>query len=583
MFSKWLATIKHPPKQVKANEKPRYPGFNQGITAQPIDSLVASQHELIQAIILARGLAGIHNQPLAMLWVINPITELAQWVHDLPASDARHYKEPGGLFKFCLEQGLFSIRSAERSILTRVTPEARRESERLWTHAAFLAGLVSEAVLVLASISIYSDNGKSWHPGVQPLTSWLIQHKVKKYHIRWLGKADTGMMAAIAAKIILQEQAEILAQGEKSLLPTLMSAIQSPQQGSNPLVAIVRPLRLKLINKALAEDPSNYGKPLSGMHLEPWLIDAMRHMLSNRHWLLNSQGGRVWSGLDGVYLLWPLSGSDIRHELRQAQCPFVPRTVEILADMMLEAEMIARNENGGYLFTITVPYLNSQAKAVAALKLTRKELLLLDDNNLPVVLNTAYASEPVLPDNQHTIFAEPNFSSEQIMVDDVELFSEQDTTSLAESNQNTVYDQEYIRQYANFNATAAPALMNDGIQSTTPANNPTNKATPSRVEHSWLQELLTPVVQQKTPSGVNIVYRLSQLPKKFIEITSNGDSKINVQGLRFINVDIKACVDELKTLDRLVLIDGSAIALERQGNKDIRYFIVKGDVRHVRT
>ncbi len=582
MFKQWLIKLRPAPKQATHSNKSRYPGFNPGIAVQPKQVLVDSQRDLIQDIIKARGLAGSHNQQHANVLVVNPITHLALWVHELPASDTSYYQEPSGLFKFCLEQSLFSIRSAERSILTRVTPEARREAERLWSHAAFLAGLLSEAVLILASISIYADNGKSWHPGVQPLVSWLSEHKVKKYHVRWLGKADVGMMAAIAAKIIPQEQAEILAQGEKSLLPTLMSAIQCPQQGSNPLVTIVRTVRLKLINKALAEDPSSYGRPLSGMHLEPWLIDAMRHMLSTRHWLVNRPGGRVWSGLDGVYLLWPLSGSDIRHALRQAQCPFVPRTVEILADMMLEADIIAQNENGGYLFTISVPYTNSEAKAVTALKLTRKELLLLDDNGLAFVLNAEQVSKPTQLDGEHSVSAEPSFSSEPSRVADVEQSAEQNTPAITEAKQTTAYDQDYIRQYADFTATSESVLP-EATQALTSDSSPSHKPTLSHAENQWLQDLLTPVPQKGlvTPRGVHFVQQLSQIPVKFIEITASGDSKINVQGLRFIHVDINVCLNELKALNRLVLIDGEEIAMQQQGNKSIRYLIVKGDVRHV--
>lgn len=356
----------------------RYPPFPKGIPTAPIETIINSNQEMIQQIILARGLAGNHNAKKAEITILEPIRHLVEIVHLLPASEKNHFRTPGGLFRFSLESALFGIRYAERRILTRVTPEIRRENEALWTHAAFLTGLFSESILVIARISVYSEEGGiEWHPGMESIFQWMQRNKLKSYHIRWSEKEDRAMIYALAGKAIKPEQAEILAQGEKAIYKTLLSALHDQEDLNNPLVKINRSVKYKLIERDEAGDPSRYGKPLAGMHLDPWLIDAMRHLVEKKRWVVNEENGRCWHGKDGVYLVWPLAASDMQRELKESESPFVPNTKEILAELMQEAGIIESiGMGGGYLFDIAIPQSDSpEMKYVTAIRLVRHEIL----------------------------------------------------------------------------------------------------------------------------------------------------------------------------------------------------------------
>jgi conjugal transfer pilus assembly protein TraI len=356
----------------------RYPPFPKGIPTAPIETIINSNQEMIQQIILARGLAGNHNAKKAEITILEPIRHLAEIVHLLPASEKNHFRTPGGLFRFSLESALFGIRYAERRILTRVTPEIRRENEALWTHAAFLTGLFSESIMVISRISVYSEEGGiEWHPGMESIFHWMQRNKLKSYHIRWSEKEDQAMIYALAGKAIKTEQAEILAQGEKAIYKTLLSALHDQEDLNNPLVKINRSVKYKLIERDEAGDPSRYGKPLAGMHLDPWLIDAMRHLVEKKRWVVNEENGRCWHGKDGVYLVWPLAASDMQRELKESESPFVPNTKEILAELMQEAGIIESiGMGGGYLFDIAIPQSDSpEMKYVTAIRLVRHEIL----------------------------------------------------------------------------------------------------------------------------------------------------------------------------------------------------------------
>jgi len=383
----------------------QYPPFPKGIPAEPIEKIIEGNNDIIKQVILARGLAGDHNKNAVEEKVMEPIRHLARMVHLLPASDKDHFRSPGGLFRFCLESGLFAIRYAERRILTRVTPETRRESESLWMHAAFLTSLYSEPLRVISRISVYSDKGgMEWHFGSESLVEWLLRNKLQHYQIRWSELEDRSILYAVAGKSIQTEQAKILANGEKAIYKTLMAALLEQGDRQNPLVDINITVRLKLIERDLVSDPSRYGRPLTGMHLEPWLIDAMRHLFQKKRWSVNNEMGRVWYGLDGVYLVWPLSATDMQHELRDSESPFIPSTVEILAELMMEAGIIDTTPvAGGYVFDIAVPQPDSpDKKLVTAIRLVRHEILFQDDSGYePLAINLGSVDERSVINTSH--------------------------------------------------------------------------------------------------------------------------------------------------------------------------------------
>lgn len=619
----------------------RYPPFPKGIPVVPIESLLEGQQALIQQIICSRGLAGFHNRAEAERLIVAPITHFAQWVHLLPASENSYFRTPGGLFRFGLENALFAIRYAERSILTRETPEIRKETERLWTHASFLAGLVSESILTLSKIAVYSDGGEAWHPGVEPLHPWLIRHRVKNYHISWLNKEDRAMAVAIAGKTIPPEQAQILANGEKSILSTLMTALYCMEDLGNPLVKINQSVRYKLIERDLAADSSRYGKPMAGMHLEPWLIDAMRHLLLNRHWLVNIELGRVWYGTDGVYLLWPLAANDIRQELKQTKCPFVPNTTDIVAEMMLDAGIIVHNGNlSGFVFDIAIPQGDQpERKSVTAIRLKRPEILFGERpvQALEMILaigrvaladtedrsdwlevretDVSMGNDPIPPtqankqkplgqqakDSLPTRHSQPESAENRVETTSIQDRAE-DNPDLASADTND-YDALYAAQYEFDNVGEAvhpvtsrepatsPAITQqdriDALLNTPPTAIPSfakPKKTNTTVDQDVLAKLRV-INKPSVPVGLlqarlpMLLERLKKIPPEYACQQSDGITKINTQGLQKMKLDLKDCLEVLKAGDLLVLVDGAELGIEQTQQKQIRYFLVKGDIR----
>ena len=620
----------------------RLPGFPEGIPVVSIELLFHENDEMIKQIILARGMSGSHNKEMVEAKIMSPIRHLAEMTHLLPASDKDHYKLPGGLFAFCLETALFSIRYAERRILTRATPEIRKEEESLWAHAAFLAGLFCEAIAAISKLSVYGDEiGIEWNPNREPLNEWLQMNQLKRYHIRWRAAEERAVIVTLVSKAIQEQQSRILDKGERGILNSLISALMDKKDHRNTLANIVDKVSYKIQQREVWSDEDRYGKPLTGMHLEPWLIDAMRNLVEKKRWAPNEDNGRIWHGLDGIFLVWPLAASDMQYQLKAGECPFIPNTQEILADIMLDAGIIEKSKLGGYLFDIGIPVADSEEKKhVEALKLARHEILFTKTPHKPIGENlqikiaednedsddeeSAYEisdekarmmSDAMDIRNDQDIGPNSNETSESITqslkpdeapVDmnilfgksaepviehkneilnklreedpDIEAIFSIDPVSSAENQ----YDDDYSADYQPLEKSEQTlSVQKDAASEKSKRSESVKHQEGSKEKTTGIEELFGKVqTTDNAQSGraVLILNRLKRLPTEYLETQPNGITKVLAIGLKNTKLDLKDCVTVLKSAELLVLVDGYETGLGGADKPKSRYFLVKADL-----
>jgi len=616
-----LGKNKEPNLDVFDDYSQRLPGFPLGIPVIPVELLIERNKEMIKQIILARGLAGAHNKHEVERKVMSPIRHLAEMTHLLPASEKNHFKLVGGLFSFCLEVSLFSIRYAERRILTRATPEIRKEEESLWAHAAFLNGLFSEAITAIAKISVYAEEiGIEWRPGSESLYEWLMNNGLQRYHIRWSETEDRSTVYIMAGKSIQKEQTDIFAAGEKAIYKTLYAALQDQKDHSNPLANIVDTVRYKIMERDEWSYADRYGKPLAGMHLEPWLIDAMRHLVQKKRWLPNDENGRIWHGRDGVFLVWPLAASDMQYELKAAECPFIPNTQEILADILLDAGIIEKNSLGGYLYDIAVPVVESKdKKSLEALKLARYEVLFVKTHHKPIEEDLRIQKEEESASEQDKTEGQEKqsqtssqgvkndeFVSNKLASGSDELMINQYDDDYAANYQppedHEQVDQNQLRSEA---STSTKKLMPNkdeekinaeqdveslmGVllsqsETDTQKNNDTKKKKHSDSHLNPLPEISH--LTGKQPQSKNnqtgrldlILKRLRNLPEEHLSVLPGNLTKVMAKGLKDTHLELNDCIAVLKSAGLIELVDGHETGLSKKGKGTSRYFLIRANL-----
>jgi hypothetical protein len=433
-------------KYLREKHQRRLPPFPAGIKVygDDINELILTHKEMLEGIRLALGLAGQHNADEFQHHVVEPVRHLANLIHYVPASEATHYVELGGLFEMSLELALHSIRSAERKCLTQSTPEEKSDNESLWTYAAFLNGLFSEAVKTLARITVYDiRNETPWVPGTTGIYEWARQNKVGEYHIVWLSETNKALIHQWASSALPVAQLQKISMGEPLIKNALVLSLNSAPIGDdemdidtfrrNPLLRMHYSLRYKLVDRDINSRAEFHGKPLAGMHLEPWLIDAMRQLLSSQRWQPNTANGRIWCGEDGIYLIWPQGINDLIMQLKDNGSPYMPSSPNTLTEILLNAGIID-DEDGGYLFNIKAKIVKEDSepgkseeklKTLQAIRFKRKEILF----GKAEFSQVDYRLQ-VVDDNNVTGIVEPEaMTSQSITVNESQQTSEAMTTS----------------------------------------------------------------------------------------------------------------------------------------------------------
>src|SRR5262249_48498848 len=124
----------------------------------------------------------------------------------------------------------------------------------------------------------------------------------------------------------------------------------------------------------LQSSAERYGKPRLGSHLERYLVDALRRLVvSSAQWTPNTEKSRVWYGQDGLYIVWPNAGNDVRKLLEADQLPGIPNAPETLPEILIDAGVVEPSAETQTTWAICPPHAD---KAIEAVRLTSPSILL---------------------------------------------------------------------------------------------------------------------------------------------------------------------------------------------------------------
>jgi conjugal transfer pilus assembly protein TraI len=323
---------------------PRYPPFDRGLPAIPVDRVLDTQRALFDR---------IRNSDLP--YVEEAVRNLANYVHLLPATSNDVFSGAGGLLRLCLETGFHSYVASQGNIFTSRAPaEKRRDLEPKWQLAAFLSGLCCELGRAINTSVVTNDRGEQWLP-FEPLTVWLERTDSRRYFLRPpqsppSQQTDPAHLSGIIINSIIPAAAlQHITTDDRSILMEMLGAISriSDTFHSSHFARTIRHIRDLVIARDAKSNPRTFGTPLVGVHVEPYLINSMRHLIKNGSWKRNEKLARVHLAKDGCFLFWTTGVPEILDLLRQEGAVGIPSDPRTLGELLLTSGVFEGNGKPG--------------------------------------------------------------------------------------------------------------------------------------------------------------------------------------------------------------------------------------------
>lgn len=353
---------------------PRYPPFDDGLPCVPVARVMDTQREYIRRI----QELGVDGAPEA-------IANLVRFVHLLPASHDSAFRGAGGLFRLCLETAFHSYQAAQGKIFAAAEPtETRSQMEKRWQVACFYAGLCCELGRAVTTAVVTTEQGEVWTP-FEPLANWFESRHATRYFLRPPRNQSSAtdyssISGTVVGHVIPRAVLNSLSQGsDRGVISTMLSTIgrvNDAFSNTSVLAKTVRKARDQLIERDLRQAPMSFGSPLVGMHLEPYLIGAMRELVANGTWQVNAKMARVHLAPDGCFIFWLTGVPELLDLLRTNSIVGVPTEPRTLAETLAAEGVLERNQDGQVWWYVKTPF---GPRVQQVVKLSDPTLLFLDE------------------------------------------------------------------------------------------------------------------------------------------------------------------------------------------------------------
>lgn len=343
--------------------EPLYPAGDVGYESIDVGDLLVYNEDVISRI---RLLASTDEETFERLY-LSPIRNLATFIHALPATQSDFYSGAGGLFRLSLELAFFAGQSAgSKTFQPEEAVQVRRIREPKWKYATFLLGLCVETYRVVGDYVVTTEGGQVWQPLSQNLHTFLTEQKADRYFVKFpLAQSKSTVhglrskaISSYLANRILNKSALVFAFDDhapisRDFFATLGGVLSAADKVL--MREIVISMESKLIDKDRANNPSRYGSPQSGTHLEPYLIDGIRHLIRTGTWKTNKQGGFALFSQQGLFIDWTKAAKSLVNHCERQGVPGVPVSPDTLAEMLVRSGFFASLKDGGIYVEITHP------------------------------------------------------------------------------------------------------------------------------------------------------------------------------------------------------------------------------------
>ena len=280
-----------------------------------------------------------------------PITQYAELVQELPASESHHHSYLGGMLDHGLELVLYALRLRQSYLLpVGAAPEEQAAFADVWTAGVAYGALMHDTGKLLCDIRVETKSGKPWHPWHGPLT--------EAYRFKYIPGRDYKMHNAAASLLLHQvvgtEVMDWISKNQP-LWGSLLYLLSGDYTEAGVLGEIVSKADRTSTAMNIGANPEKalQAPPTT---LQAHLIRGLRQLLKDdEHKLkLNMPGAAGWLTQDGLWLVSKVVADKLRAFLLSQSVDKVPSKNSSLFDELQSHRLIEPNADGNAIWKAKV-------------------------------------------------------------------------------------------------------------------------------------------------------------------------------------------------------------------------------------
>ncbi|RMD59548.1 hypothetical protein D6833_11285 [Candidatus Parcubacteria bacterium] len=225
----------------------------------------------------------------------------ATLVQSLPASEAHHHAEPGGLLRHGLEVSLEALRIRQGHLLPPgEPPEQINARQDIWTYCCAMGGLLHDAGKPLIDQQIILENGESWtllSGPMKPGTVYRIRFRPNRAH-----RAHERATSLLANQILPQAGLLWIASDTEALLAWL-AALGGDMENAGLLGSILSRADQRSVAQDLARGIPSQIADTRARPLSEVLLNGLRELLRSGALPINRPGAAAFLAGQDLWLV----------------------------------------------------------------------------------------------------------------------------------------------------------------------------------------------------------------------------------------------------------------------------------------
>lgn len=283
-------------------------------------------------------LTGLSREYFGHLYLA-PLQQYAEAIQLLPASEAHHHSQPGGMLQHTIEITLNALKLRRGQILPPgVIPEEVEQRKDLWTYVVFLCALFHDIGKVITDVNQVDPNGKKWSllSKASAPQKYEIKFNPKRKH-----KFHEKLPAFVLFKFIKPSTLEWIMRDDEAFY-VLINFMIGDHAEAGVVSEIVQKADQASVVGNLGGDVSKVTAKQAQRPLSERILRTIQTLVTEDRVPINRRGAACYIDGDYAYFVVKRLLDDVKERMRQ-DGQSVPDRNDRLMDELQQFEVIEAN------------------------------------------------------------------------------------------------------------------------------------------------------------------------------------------------------------------------------------------------